>query len=80
VVVEDVALKREEHLITPASIMGGSWVKDNGYERPNVLDSSNLSMKGGDVNGTEPRGRVSPWSHEEGTTSWPRRSRLTSAI
>jgi hypothetical protein len=56
VVDEGELLKGEDHLSAPVRVVGGRRVQHNGHKGPNVVNPVDLSVKGGDGVGVEPRG------------------------
>jgi hypothetical protein len=45
VVVEDVALERQQHEVAPTWVMGGCDVEDNIHQGSDVLDADNVSVE-----------------------------------
>lgn len=79
-VIEGVALESEEHLVTPAGVVGGHRIKDDEDKRPNVLDTSRLSVEGVDDTTSNPEGDGGTRATREGSAmEEPWRWRSTSA-
>jgi hypothetical protein len=55
VVGEGESLKGEDHLSTPTRVVGGRRVQHNEHKGPDVVNLDNLSMKGDDGVGVEPK-------------------------
>jgi hypothetical protein len=45
VVIEDVALERQQHEVTTTRVLGGHDAEDDGHQGSDVLDADNLSME-----------------------------------
>jgi hypothetical protein len=45
VVVEGVALERQQHEVTPTWVLGGLYAEDDGHQGPDVLDADRGSLK-----------------------------------
>jgi hypothetical protein len=75
VVVEGLALEREEHLIALAGVVGGRRVKDNNDKRTTVLDTGRLSVEDGDGNSIELGGPSTEelWRWCSASTNWEAR-------
>jgi hypothetical protein len=56
-VVEGVAPQGEEDLPSPARIVGGRWVQNDGHKGPNVVKSGGLRVEGDNVVGVSPMAR-----------------------
>jgi hypothetical protein len=57
VVVEGVAPQGEEDLPSPARVVRGHRVQNDGHEGPDVVKSGGLRVEGGDVVGVESSGK-----------------------
>jgi hypothetical protein len=55
VVDEGESSKGEDHLSAPTRVVGGRRVQHNGHKGPTVVNPVDLSVKGGDGVGVEPR-------------------------
>jgi hypothetical protein len=63
VVVEGIALERQQHELVPSRVLGGRDVEDDGHRGPDVLDADSLSVyvaDGGSLKRANCGGRL-PW-------------------
>jgi hypothetical protein len=53
VVIEGVALERQQHEVTPSWVLGGCDAEDDGHQGPDVLDIDGLTVEVADRGSVE---------------------------
>jgi hypothetical protein len=70
VVVEGVALERQQHEVTPTRVLGGLYAEDDGHQGPDVLDADRGSLKRASCGGRLPWCRHWCWCWSGSRVRW----------